>query len=62
MTKYQLGLGVNLATLGHGLAVEKKFPQAEGAVKRSIAILEKLAADHPADMEIAEALAARTGG
>jgi serine/threonine-protein kinase len=57
MTKYQLGLGFNLGRLGHGLAVEGKFPPAEAAVKQAIAILEKLAADHPQDMRIAAALA-----
>jgi tetratricopeptide (TPR) repeat protein len=57
VTKYQLGLGVNLGTLGYVLALEKKFPQAEAAVNRSIAILEKLAADHPEDMNIAGARA-----
>ena len=34
-------------------AKERKFPQAEAALKQSIAILEKLAADHPQDMRIA---------
>jgi tetratricopeptide (TPR) repeat protein len=38
------------------LAWERRFPQAEAAVQRSIAILEKLAADHPQDLRIAAAL------
>ena len=43
-------------SLGHTYAMERKFPQAEVALKRSIAILEKLAADHPQDIEIAARL------
>jgi serine/threonine-protein kinase len=56
MTKYQLGLGVMLGRLGHTCAWERMFPQAEAAVRRSIAILEKLAADHPQDMRVASEL------
>jgi hypothetical protein len=56
VTKYQLGLGSNLAALTWGLAADRKFPQADSAGKRSIAVLEKLAADHPHDMNVAEAL------
>jgi tetratricopeptide (TPR) repeat protein len=56
MTRYQLDLGVKLASLGNMLAVDRKFPPAEAAVQRSIAILEKLAADHPQDMKVASEL------
>ena len=48
---------IPLATWGTAFAAERKFPQAEEALKRSIAILEKLAADHPQDIEIAADLA-----
>jgi tetratricopeptide (TPR) repeat protein len=57
VTKYQLGLGVSLASLGHNFANGRKLPEAEATVRRSVAILEKLAADHPQDMKISTALA-----
>jgi tetratricopeptide (TPR) repeat protein len=60
LTKYQFGLAGALSTLGR-TSVEAggdlaKFNEAEVAIKRSIDILEKLAAEHPDDMRIVEAL------
>jgi tetratricopeptide (TPR) repeat protein len=51
-----LGLARYLASLGQTYYCEDKFPQAEEAIKRSITILEKLAADHPIDMTISSSL------
>ncbi len=56
VTKHQLKLGLSLASLGEALAWTRKFPQAEAALRRSIPILEGLAADHPQDMKIAACL------
>jgi tetratricopeptide (TPR) repeat protein len=57
VTKIQLDLAFRETRLAWTLAKERKFSQAEDMDKRSIAILEKLAADHPQNMIIAARLA-----
>jgi tetratricopeptide (TPR) repeat protein len=54
---YQWNLGDCLQFLGWIFAAQGRFPQAAEPSRRSIVILEKLAADHPQDMWIAQSLA-----
>ncbi len=60
LTKYQLRLAAGLSTLGRTSVWRGgdlgRFREAEVLTKRSIDILEKLAAEHPDDMRIAETL------
>ena len=50
--KYQVGLADKLGRLGRYLAGVQRFAEALLVHKRSIAILEKLAADHPQDQNV----------
>ncbi len=61
MTKHQLGLARYLKSQGQTFYREDKLPQAEEAHKRSVTILEKLAADHPQDMKISADLGSEYG-
>ena len=56
VARYQMDLGVALATAGENLALSRRLADAEVAVGRSKVILEKLAADHPQDGRIIHAL------
>jgi tetratricopeptide (TPR) repeat protein len=50
-------LGSDLKALGYTFALQRKFPQAEDALKRSVTILEQLATEHPLDIQVAAGLA-----
>ncbi|HKI20933.1 MAG TPA: hypothetical protein VKA15_23780, partial [Isosphaeraceae bacterium] len=53
---YQYLFATNLRHQGHHLKNMGKLPQADAALKGSITVLEKLGADHPQDIQIANAL------
>ena len=56
MTKHQFQLADYLGSRGQTFSKNGKSHQAEEAIRRAVAILEKLAADHPQDMTISTTL------